>query len=119
MKKYMALGASLAALGAAGAAIGQTAAAGGAAASQADGGLSMLPVVVEHDAKPGPLATYTIAEPLGYADHGHRHAAPVGAVGGGQGLSEPEGHAALNGSSPSARRRSRSRRAPSRPSTWR
>ena len=61
MKKYMALGAVLAALGAAGAAIGQTAAAGGAAAAQADGGLSMLPVVVEHDAKPGPLATYTIA----------------------------------------------------------
>ena len=61
MKKYMALGAVLAALGAAGAAIGQTAAAGGAAAAQADGGLSMLPVIVEHDTKPGPLATYTIA----------------------------------------------------------
>ncbi len=61
MKKYMALGAVLAALGAGGAALGQTAAAGGAAAAQADGGLSLLPVVVEHDTKPGPLATYTIA----------------------------------------------------------
>jgi P pilus assembly chaperone PapD len=62
MKKYMALGAVLAALGAAGTAIGQSAAAGGgAAAAQADGGLSMLPVIVEHDTRPGPLATYTIA----------------------------------------------------------
>ena len=41
MKKYMALGAVVAALGAGAAALGQTAAAGGAAAAQSDGGLSV------------------------------------------------------------------------------
>ena len=61
MKQYMLLGAVLAALGAGGAALGQKAAAGGAAAAQADGGLSVLPALVEHDTRLGPLATYTVA----------------------------------------------------------
>ena len=43
MKRYMALGAVLAALGAGGAALGQMAAAGGVAAQQRTGGLSMMP----------------------------------------------------------------------------
>ena len=57
MKRLMALGAVLVALGAGGAALGQKAAAGGAAAAQNDGGLSVLPAVVEHGPQPGPLAT--------------------------------------------------------------
>jgi len=61
MKRYMALGAVLVALGAGGAALGQKAAAGGATAAQNDGGLSVLPAVVEHGPQPGPLGTYTIA----------------------------------------------------------
>ena len=61
MKRYMALGAVLMALGAGGAALGQKAAAGGATAAQNDGGLSVLPAVVEHGPQPGPLGTYTIA----------------------------------------------------------
>src|SRR5688572_28307593 len=61
MKRYMALGAVLVALGAGGAALGQKAAAGGAAAAQNDGGLSVQPAIVEHDTRPGPLGTYTVA----------------------------------------------------------
>jgi hypothetical protein len=61
MKRYMALGAVLMALGAGGAALGQKAAAGGATAAQNDGGLSVLPAVIEHGPQPGPLGTYTIA----------------------------------------------------------
>ena len=61
MKRYMALGAVLLALGAGGAALGQKAAAGGAAAAQADGGLSLMPAVVEHGPQPGPLDQITVA----------------------------------------------------------
>ena len=57
----MALGAVLVALGAGGAALGQKAAAGGAAAAQNDGGLSVMPAVIEHGAQPGRLATLTVA----------------------------------------------------------
>jgi hypothetical protein len=57
----MALGAVVAAVGAGAAAFGQTAAAGGAAAAQTDGGLSLLPALIEHNATPGPLGTYTVA----------------------------------------------------------
>jgi hypothetical protein len=60
MRQYMALGAVLAALGAGGAALEQ-AAAGAGAARQNDGGLSVLPAIVEHAAQPGPLATLTVA----------------------------------------------------------
>jgi hypothetical protein len=60
MKRYVALGAVLAALGAGGAALGQKAVAGGAAA-QADGGLSVMPALIEHNASPGALATLTVA----------------------------------------------------------
>jgi hypothetical protein len=48
-------------VGAGGAASGQTAAAGGAAAAQADGGLSIAPATIQHDSRPGPLATMTVA----------------------------------------------------------
>ena len=61
MKKYMALGAVVAALGAGAAALGQTAAAGGAAAAQSEGGLSVNPAIVERNATPGPIGTYTVA----------------------------------------------------------
>ena len=61
MKRLMALGAVVVALGAGSAALGQKAAAGGAAAAQNDGGLSVLPAVVERGPQPGPIATYTIA----------------------------------------------------------
>jgi hypothetical protein len=62
MKKYMALGAVVAALGAGAAAAGQMAAAGGKAAARQDqSGLSMTPVIVERQASAGPIATYTIA----------------------------------------------------------
>ncbi len=61
MKRYMAFGAVLVALGAGGAALGQKAAAGGATAAQTDGGLSVMPAVVEHGPQPGPLGTYTVA----------------------------------------------------------
>ncbi|HWK28602.1 MAG TPA: hypothetical protein VNS09_18695 [Solirubrobacter sp.] len=60
MKRYVALGAVVAALGA-GAALSQKAAAGGAAAAQDQGGLSMSPSLIVHDAQPGPLATVTVA----------------------------------------------------------
>ena len=39
----------------------QKAAAGGAAARQTEGGLSLMPAVIEHNAKPGALATVTVA----------------------------------------------------------
>src|SRR4051812_24219321 len=61
MKRYMALGAVVAALGAGSAALGQQAAAGGAAAKQNDGGLSVSPALIEHNAQPGTLATVTVA----------------------------------------------------------
>jgi hypothetical protein len=61
MKRYMALGAVVAALGAGAAALGQVAAAGGAAAKQGDGGLSVFPALVERGATPGPLGPYTVA----------------------------------------------------------
>ena len=60
MKRLMALGAALTALGVGGAALGQTAAAGGAAA-QADGGLSLMPAIIEHGPQPGALTTLTVA----------------------------------------------------------
>ena len=61
MKRYMALGAVLAALGAGGAALGQQKATAGAVAAQTTGGLSMMPAFVEHGAQPGALATLTVA----------------------------------------------------------
>src|SRR4051812_6508033 len=62
MKRNMVLGATLVvALGAGGAALGHKAAAGGVAAKQGDGGLSLSPVVIEHNAQPGALATLTVA----------------------------------------------------------
>ena len=60
MKRLMALGAALTALGAGGAALGQNAAAGGAAA-QAQGGLSVMPAIIEHGPQPGALTTLTVA----------------------------------------------------------
>lgn len=60
MKRYMALGAVLTALGAGGAALGHKAVAGGAAA-QTEGGLSVMPALIEHNASPGALATLTVA----------------------------------------------------------
>ena len=60
MKRLMALGAVLLALGAGGAAIVQKAAAGGAAARQ-DGGLSVMPALIEHNAQPGALASMKVA----------------------------------------------------------
>jgi hypothetical protein len=63
----MALGVVVAALGAGAAALGQTAAAGGAAAAQNDGGLSVNPAIVERDANPGPIGTYTVANRSGAA----------------------------------------------------
>jgi hypothetical protein len=60
MKRYMALGAVLAALGAGGTALGQMAV--GSAARQDDaGGLSMMPASIEHNAQPGALSTMTIS----------------------------------------------------------
>ena len=61
MKRYVALGAVLTALGAAGTAAVQGAAAGGSAARANDGGLSVMPAVIEHNAQPGALATLTVA----------------------------------------------------------
>jgi hypothetical protein len=61
MKRYMALGAALAALGAGGAALGQSAAAGGAAAAQLDGGLSLSPALFVKNAQPGSLGTMLVA----------------------------------------------------------
>lgn len=62
MKRLMALGAAVLALGAGGAALVQKAAAGGAAARQAEGGLSLMPAVLEaQNAKPGGLAQVTVA----------------------------------------------------------
>jgi hypothetical protein len=61
MKRYVALGAVLTALGAAGAAAVQGAAAGGSAAQTKDGGLSIMPALIEHSAQPGPLASMTVA----------------------------------------------------------
>src|SRR3954454_842740 len=60
MKRLMALGAVVAALGAGGAALGQKAVAGGAAA-QAEGGLSVMPAVIEHGPPAGALAPLTVA----------------------------------------------------------
>ena len=61
MKRYVALGAVLTALGAAGTAAVQGAAAGGSAAQAKDGGLSVMPALIEHSAQPGELATMTVA----------------------------------------------------------
>jgi hypothetical protein len=61
MKRYVALGAVLTALGAAGAAAVQGAAAGGSAAQTKDGGLSLMPALIEHNAQPGQLASMTVA----------------------------------------------------------
>jgi len=61
MKRYVALGAVLTALGATGAAAVQGAAAGGSAAQTKDGGLSVMPALIEHDAQPGQLASMTVA----------------------------------------------------------
>jgi len=61
MKRYVALGAVLTALGAAGTAAVQGAAAGGSAAQAKDGGLSVMPALIEHSAQPGELATLTVA----------------------------------------------------------
>ena len=62
MKRYVALGAVLTALGAAGAAAVQGAAAGGSAAQTKDGGLSVMPAVIQHNAQPGQLASMTVAK---------------------------------------------------------
>ena len=59
MKRYMALGAVLAALGAGGTALGQMAV--GSAAQDTAGGLSLMPATIEHNAQPGALATMTVA----------------------------------------------------------
>jgi hypothetical protein len=61
MKRYVALGAVLTALGAAGAAAVQGAAAGGSAAQTKEGGLSMMPALIEHNAQPDKLASVTVA----------------------------------------------------------
>ena len=61
MKRYVALGAVLTALGAGGTALVQGAAAGGSAAQTKDGGLSVMPALIEHNAQPGALATMTVA----------------------------------------------------------
>jgi len=61
MKRYVALGAVLTALGAGGAALVQGAAAGGSAAQTKDGGLSVMPALIEHNAQPGQLASMTVA----------------------------------------------------------
>ncbi|MDA0163077.1 hypothetical protein OM076_22580 [Solirubrobacter ginsenosidimutans] len=61
MKRYVALGAVLTALGAGGTALVQGAAAGGSAAQTQDGGLSMMPAVIQHNAQPGALASVTVA----------------------------------------------------------
>jgi hypothetical protein len=61
MKRYMAIGAAVAALGAGATALVQGAAAGGATAAQNDGGLSMMPALIEHSAQPGELAQMTVA----------------------------------------------------------
>src|SRR4051794_3226753 len=61
MKRYVALGAVLAALGAGGTALVQGAAAGGSAARAKDGGLSVMPALIEHNGQPGALATLTVA----------------------------------------------------------
>src|SRR3954451_10930906 len=61
MKRYVALGAVLTALGAAGAAAVQGVAAGGSAAQTKDGGLSLMPALIEHNAQPGQLASMTVA----------------------------------------------------------
>ena len=61
MKRYVALGAVLTALGAVGTAAVQGAAAGGSAAQAKDGGLSVMPALIEHSAQPGELATLTVA----------------------------------------------------------
>src|SRR5690348_7349025 len=61
MKRYVALGAVLTALGAAGTAAVQGAAAGGSAAQTKDGGLSVMPALIVHDAQPGALASMTVA----------------------------------------------------------
>ena len=60
MKRYMALGAVLAALGAGGTALGQMAV-GSAARQDTAGGLSMMPATIEHNAQPGALAAMTVA----------------------------------------------------------
>jgi hypothetical protein len=60
MKRYVALGAVLTALGAGTAAV-QGAVAGGSAARANDGGLSVMPALIEHNAQPGELATLTVA----------------------------------------------------------
>jgi hypothetical protein len=60
MKRLMALGAVVAALGAGGTAIGHKAAAGTAAA-QAQGGLSVMPAIIEHGPQAGALRTLTVA----------------------------------------------------------
>src|SRR3954469_17608798 len=66
MKRNMVLGATLVvALGAGGAALGHKAAAGGVAAKQGDGGLSLSPVVIEHNTAPGALPTLTVANRSG------------------------------------------------------
>jgi hypothetical protein len=61
MKRYVALGAVLTALGAAGTAAVQGAAAGGSAAQTKDGGLSIMPALIVHNAQPGALASMTVA----------------------------------------------------------
>lgn len=61
MKRYVALGAVLTALGAGSTALVQGAVAGGSAAQTQDGGLSMMPALIEHNAQPGALATVTVA----------------------------------------------------------
>ena len=62
MKRKMALGAAVLALGAGSAALVQKATAGGAVAVRQDaGGLSLMPAVIETNAKTGALATVTVA----------------------------------------------------------
>jgi hypothetical protein len=60
-RNLAALSAVLLALGAGGAALSRSAAAGGAAAKQTEGGLSVSPATIEHNAQPGGLATMTVA----------------------------------------------------------
>jgi hypothetical protein len=61
MKRNLALGAVIVALGAGSTALAHKAAAGGTAAKQTEGGLSLSPVLIEHNAQPGTLATATVA----------------------------------------------------------
>src|SRR3954453_6754087 len=61
MKRNMALSAVVLALGAGSTALAHKAAAGGTAAKQNEGGLSITPAVIDHNAQPGTLTVMTVA----------------------------------------------------------